>query len=261
MSQAATVASLKDLLRYPFTGPDWRNRFLIGSALILVSSFVPIVPLIFVFGYVLEVVRRTAKGEEPSLPSWHDWGKLAVDGLRALAVQLVFLLPGILIVVAGWILYMVASLAVPIVSPLGDSGALGVALFLLFGSLGIMFLGMAIGSLLALLGAIPLPAALAHLALHDRVLAGLRVREWWPILRANKLGYLVAWVVVAGLWAILYAVYMVVYYTVCLCCLLPVIMAPIIFYLALIGAALFGQAYHEGAEMVAVAGAGEVAAA
>ncbi len=253
MSKATTVASIKDLLRFPFQGPDWQNRFLIGSALVLLGSFIPIVPFIFVLGYVLELVRRAAQGEELTLPDWHDWGKLAVDGLRALAVQLVFLLPGLLIMVVGIGLYFVATFAMPLMSMAGESEAVVFSMFFLFGSMGIMFLGMAAGSLLLLLGAIPLPAALVHLSLHDKVSAGLRIREWWPILRANKLGFLVAWVIVGGVWAIVYAVYMVAYYTICLCCLLPVIMAPASFYLLLIGAAVFGQAYRDGAEMVAEA--------
>jgi hypothetical protein len=83
------------------------------------------------------------------------------------------------------------------------------------------------------------------------VAAAFRVREWWPLLRANKLGYLIAWVVVAGLMALSYAALIMVYYTLVLCCFIPLLMAPAGFYVSLVSAALFGQTYRESVAMLA----------
>jgi hypothetical protein len=71
------------------------------------------------------------------------------------------------------------------------------------------------------------------------------VREWWPLLRLNKLGYFAAWIVILGLLAAYYFVTSMAYYSLILCCLIPLISAPVSFYTLLIGAALFGQTYRE----------------
>lgn len=250
MSRPLSVSSLKDLFRYPFRGVDWKNRFLVGSALVLAGFFIPIVPLIFVCGYTLQVTRRTLQGEEPSLPPWADWGRLGVDGLRGLLVSFVYLLPGTALYFIGLGVYTACILVVPFLTaasgrasePAGAALALvGVGLFMLF---------TCAAMLLWLLGAVPLPVATAHFVARDSVAAAFYVREWWPLLRANKLGFFIDWVVLAGLSALLYLGYTLIAYTAVLCCLLPYLLAPALFYLALVGAAKFAESYREGAEMV-----------
>jgi hypothetical protein len=250
MSQTLTTASLKALFRFPFQGRDWKNRFLIGAGLNLASFFIPILPSIFVTGYSVEITRRAVAGEEPELPAWDDWGRLAIDGLRAWLVGLVYLLPGTLVLVAGMFAYFAGILAVPILSESASPDAAGLAGLLTLGSMGVFFLSLSVGMLLLFLGAIPLPAAIAHFVLKDEVAAGFRVRQWWPILRANALGYVVAWVVALGLYTVLAQALTIAYYTMVLCCLIPFLAAPVGFYLGLVGAALFGRTYHEGAGMV-----------
>lgn len=251
MSEAITTSSLKDVFKFPFQGPNWQSRFMVGAALTFANSFIPFVPLVFVYGYFLQVMRQAAKGEDLSLPAWDDWGKLGMDGLRAILVGLVYLLPGMLVFFGGMALYMAASFAFPLLmSGAQDESSLAVVWLMIFlASMVIMFVSMFIGSLLLMLGAIPMPVAMAHFVSQDKVSAAFRVREWWPLLRANKLGYFISWVVVAGLMAILYLAIMLAYYTIILCCLIPFLLAPISFYLLLVGSALFGQTYRESLAM------------
>lgn len=77
-----------------------------------------------------------------------------------------------------------------------------------------------------------------------------RFGEWWPLLRASKLGFFIAWVVVLGLITLLYLVFTLSYYTLILLCFLPVLVAPLSFYLMLVASALFGQTYRESRELV-----------
>ncbi len=56
MPDIAATSALKPLLKVPFQGPDWRNRFLIGSALLLAGFFVPLLPSIFVGGYTVAIM-------------------------------------------------------------------------------------------------------------------------------------------------------------------------------------------------------------
>ena len=67
-----------------------------------------------------------------------------------------------------------------------------------------------------------------------------RVHQWWQILKADKLGYFVAWVIVTGPGAVLYTGSMLLYSTMILCVLVPFMVAPTGFYVGLVGAVLFG---------------------
>ncbi len=247
MPQEIAVTSLKALFRFPFQGSDWRNRFLVGAALMFASFVIPIVPLPFVYGYVVRVMQQAIQGQELSLPAWDDWGRLAVDGLRVMLVGLVYFLPGMLVSFGGMAVYFGSSFALPVMMAGASESSellLGVPLLIL-ASMAIMFVSMFIGSLLFFLGAVPLPVATAHFVAQDKVAVAFRVREWWPLLSRNKLGWFIAWVIMMGLVGVLYLVTMMAYYTVVLCFLIPLLAAPIGFYLALMGAALFGGTYRE----------------
>ncbi len=242
------MASLREVFTFPFRGPDWKQPFIIGSVLLIVSFFIPILPLIFVCGYVLVVMRQAIRGNELTLPRWDDWGKLAGDGLRAMLVGFIYLLPGLLVASGGFALYLATTFAMPFAIEAGDE-TLWPLLF--FGSFAIMFLSMFLGTLLTLLGAIPLPIATAHFIDEDDLSAAFRFRQWWRLLRANPMGVFIAWVMVAGLMAIVYLVVLLAYYTLVLCCAVPFLASPIGFYVLLVSAAIFGRTYRESWRMVA----------
>ncbi len=235
---SSPISALKSVLRFPFQGTDWQGRFLIGSALLLAGYFVPIIPAIFVFGYVLDVMRRTILGEEPSLLPWQDWGRLFRDGLRAFAVSLVYLLPGNLIYLGGLGLYFVGNVAL---IPAMEQEAWGVGLFFVLFT--VFMIALFLGSLLILLGLIPLPVATAHFVAEDRLASAFHIRRWWSVLKDRRWEYLIAWLIVAGLALVLYFILYLLYYTICLCWLAPIATAPAAFYLMAVSAVLFGQAY------------------
>jgi hypothetical protein len=243
------MKALKALFQFPFQGTGWQNRFLVGSLLILAGFFVPVIPLLFVSGYALRVMRQAAEGHELALPEWGDLGGLALDGLRGLVVQLVYLLPGLLISFAVSGLYFVGSFAFPLLmSQVSENSGVAIVLPLLFlFSMGVFFVSLFLGSLLTILGVVPVPMALAHMMARNELGAAFRVRQWWPLWRANRMGYLIGWVVTAGLGAVLYVVVIVAYMSCLLCCLIPFLLAPAMFYLMLVTSAVFGQVYHEGA--------------
>ena len=98
--------------------------------------------------------------------------------------------------------------------------------------------------------AVGLPGG-GRLADEDRLGAAFRVRQWWQILKADKLGYFIAWVIVAGPGAVLYTGSMLLYSTMILFVLVPFLVAPTGFYVALVGAVLFGGSYRESAAALA----------
>lgn len=249
-----TISSLKTLFRFPFQGPDWRNRFIVGSVLSFAGCIIPIVPSIFVAGYLLQVMRRAIQGEELTLPAWEDWSRLGVDGLRALLVSLAYFLPGLIVFIGGLVLYFAASFSLPFFMNAADETSALAPLLLLLATMAIMFLSMFIGSILLLAGAIPWPMATAHFVAQDRVAAAFRVREWWPLLTRNGLGYFIAWVVTLGLAGVLYLGAMLAYYSLIGCFLIPFLAAPLGFYLALVGVALFGATYRESLDIQPTSG-------
>ncbi|HEY84273.1 MAG TPA: DUF4013 domain-containing protein [Chloroflexi bacterium] len=247
MSETITLSPLKTLFKFPFQGPDWRNRFIVGAALIFAGFAIPIVPGIFVFGYTLQIMRQVIEGRELELPAWDDWGKFGVDGLRLLVVGLAYLLPGLLVMFIGFAAYFGMLFSLPFINSANE----GAFMLLMFGSMGVMMLSMTLGMLLLILGFIPLPAATAHFVAEDKVSAAFKVRQWQSLIKVNKLGYFATWVVVLGLAMVLYQLFIVVYSTIILCWLLPLLIAPIGFYIQVVGAAVFAQTYRESKAMAA----------
>ena len=252
MSEATTLRGLKRFFTFPFEGPDWQKRFITGAALMAVSFVVPIIPAIFVSGYIMQVMRRAIEGKALALPEWEDWGKLGVDGLRYSVVGLMFMLPAILVYFGGIGIYMFSSMFLPLSMRMMEHGRGSFAVIPLFFvvSMLILFVSIFLGMILMLLGAIPLPAALAHFVAKDQVGAAFRFREWWPLLWRNKMGYFIAWVLCGGLVGMAYYGIMMLYATMVLCLLIPVLSAPLLFYLALVCAAVFGETYRESKSIV-----------
>ena len=115
MSAESSVAPLKRLLRFPFRDPRWQGKFVVGSALALAGSVIPIVPTLFVYGYFVRIMRQVLAGQAPTLPQWDDWGDLFRDGLRAFAIGLVYFLPAMVVWLAGMGLYFAGSFYLPAV--------------------------------------------------------------------------------------------------------------------------------------------------
>jgi len=250
VAEPLTMKSVKDILLFPFRGAEWRGRFLIGSALVLAGYVIPIVPLLFVCGYALQIMRRVAQGEDPALLPWDEWGRYAVDGVRSMAAAAIYLLPGFVVLAAGMGLYFASSFAMPGMyeNQILSSDPESVWPWVFLGGMSAMFLSMFLGTVLLAIGAAPLPMALAHLAMRDQFSAAFHPREWWPRVRANAAGYFAAWVVAAGLAAMLYFASTLLSYSVILCCVSPFLSAAGGFYLSLVSAALFGQFYRDSME-------------
>jgi hypothetical protein len=247
--QQTVTATLERYLTFPIQGVGWPRRFVTGSGLVLASYFVPIVPMLFVYGYTLRIMQASLQGQELTMPAWIDWGKLGVDGLRLSVISLAFSLPGLIVLAGGVALYVASMSLWPSAVALRWQGnsATGTALILvgLLSGMGLLLLTTLLGTLLIVAGGIVLPSATAHFVAKDRLVAAFRVREWWPLLRRNPTGYLSAWVIVFGLAAAVFVALNLSYYTIVLCCLIPFIGSPLTFYVMVVSAALFGETYRD----------------
>ena len=253
MNEPLTSNSLRAAFYFPFQRKDWIVPFIIGIALFFAGMIVPIIPTLFVYGYFAEVMRMSINGEEMVLPNWANWGKLFKDGLRCAGVGLVYLGPGIVVSMIGFVAYFVmiiASIALTPESSSYNSTSAGLSVLVMFAAMGTLFLSMFFGTILLLAGAIPLPAALAHFIAHDKLGSAFHLREWGRILRKDKWGYFIVWLLVVGLFGVLYLGFMLAYMTFILCFIGYLLLFPISFYIMLVSASLFGQHYRDSASLM-----------
>jgi len=254
MTESLSTQSLRSAFVFPFQSKDWLSRFVIGVVLLFAGMIIPVIPVVFVYGYMIEVMRQSIQSEALVLPEWTNWGRLFKDGLRSLAVILVFLGPAIVIFLLGILIYfttVVGSIALT-PDPSSNSALEGYAVLLMMGGMGVFFLSMFVSWFLLFAGAVPLPAAIAHFTARDKLSAAFHVREWTAIIRADKLGYFIAWVAALGLMSLIYLGFMLMYFTFIFCFVAYFIAIPVGFYMMLVSTVIFGQFYREGASKVNV---------
>jgi hypothetical protein len=246
MSINSTTQQLQNVFTFPFKDPDWFKKLTIGSLLILSGFIIPIVPILFVYGYCMRIMERIiVQGGELFLPEWDDWGKYFTDGARLFGAGMIYALPVIFLIFLGYLVAFLPSFLIPLTESMADTTTSAFAFFplllMLFG-VGLISIGMLIGILLGLV----VPAGLGHLVAKDRFSAAFQVNEWWPIFRANFAGFLVAFVILMGISMIFGFIFQIMYITIILCCLLPLVVSVFSMYVSLISMTLFAQAYSDG---------------
>lgn len=235
---------LNYLLTFPIKDEDARKQFLIGSLVFLTSFIVPILPVILATGYLMRIVRQVLDGEQPRMVEWNDWNGMLTDGARLFGVRLIFLLPLFLLLCP----LMVLSFATPLIIENAGQNADWIALVfpLFFGLFFLLYIP------LTLVISVILPVAEIHVTDKGEFAAGFRVREWWPIFRANLSGFLLA---LAISYAASFALTLMIQFlmlTLVLICLLPIILPVIGLYLSLVMYTAFAQAYKVGKEKLQI---------
>jgi hypothetical protein len=244
MQKPLTMNTVQSILEFPFKQPNGTQKIIVGAALTLLSFVVPILPGLVVTGYQAAIARRAIRTGELVMPEWDDWSTLLLDGLKVTGVLLIYLAPAILTFIFGYTGMMFTSVGAAIVE---DNSARELVPFmpiLMLGTFGgIALLG--VGLVLVFAAGLVLPAALMHMVATDSFAAAFRVREWGGLLRANLGGFLLGYVLLLGLSFVFSFVTQILYLTIILCCLMPVVMAVYSMYMGTIGSALFGQVYRE----------------
>jgi hypothetical protein len=154
---------LMEALEYPRRSEKVLETVLIGGVLTLLSFL--LVPLVFLAGYLIRVLDRTAHGDEEP-PVFDDWRELGVDGLKALAVGIVY---GLVPAVVVGVLVLISGL-----------GFMGGDAMATLGFLGLLVSFLA-GIVLTLAVAYLAPAALANVAEHRTIGAGFDLAELKPV--------------------------------------------------------------------------------
>jgi hypothetical protein len=169
-------------LRFTFDDPEWVPKILLGAFFTLLS--VVLVGAVFVIGYFLETLRRTARGEPRPLPGWTDLRGLLTDGLGGLAICIAHLLPLfplVFLMALAW-----GGVAAILETAQQTPSEIQTA-FMLY-----VITGYAFCTLLVLGLLLYLPVPLTRFALSKQVGAAFQFRENVDFIRRNQLGYVQA---------------------------------------------------------------------
>jgi hypothetical protein len=243
MAKKKPIADISQVLVFPFEDKAWVKKMAIASLLIFVS-FIPIIPIVFLLGYLAEIIRRIAvEGEAPSLPEWDDLSVYFQDGLRLFGAGALYLIPSSLLLIIGYV-----CMFIPIVIMETGSMSEGEGMILMIAGYLAGFGLMGIGAVLAMITGVILPVAGSHTVVKNDISAAFKFGEIWNILEANWRGFLVAFLIIIGGWVVLYYGSYLLVVTVILCCLYPFVLCFMSTYLALVGSALVADAYRVGVD-------------
>ncbi len=164
-------------LNYLRASDDAVRTVAIGGLLSILS--VLIIPIFFVLGYLVRVLRQTTTGnDEP--PVFDEWGDLGVDGAKAFVIAFVYsFVPLALLGIIGIFGIGVALLG------LGDSAAGG----LIGGTVALLLAVVAFAASLA--GIYVTPAALSNYVSTDRLAGGFAFGTIWAAISTKT--YAVGW--------------------------------------------------------------------
>ncbi len=87
---------------------DWIKKIAIGGVLTLVN-FIPIIPMMLMFGYQIRVAQNVIRGDDHPLPEWKDWGQLFIDGAIVWVAIFLYALPAILLTVCASLFIVVGA--------------------------------------------------------------------------------------------------------------------------------------------------------
>ena len=169
--------------------PAWLTKVLVGGLFTLLSAVLVGIP--FLLGYWGRTLKNVVAGHRHPLPEWDDLGGLFSDGLRLFGVYVVYALGLALAMGAVSCVLMVPFVAMGSAGGLDDGPE---ALFAALGGLGVLVFYFVV-FVVAILGAIYLPAAMARAALRDSFSEGFAWREVVSFIRANLGNYALALVI------------------------------------------------------------------
>ena len=179
----------EDALRFPWNGDRKLETLLIGGVLLLLSPL--LVPVLFVYGYLVRVIRRTDVGDTDEPPVFSEWGELLVDGVVGFIISLVyFLIPTAVITIGAVLFFIPVGIAG---SSVGDAGggiiAAGGAVIALF--------VVALSVLLSIAAMYLVPAAVAAFARTGRFGAAVSPSVLRPMLTSRR--YATGWAVAVAI--------------------------------------------------------------
>ncbi|MBN2048515.1 MAG: DUF4013 domain-containing protein, partial [Anaerolineaceae bacterium] len=252
MTGNSAFGKLSHVLAFPFRGERWLTNLLIAALLCFASSIVPLVPIIFLLGYLARIARDIleSSGEELELPEWNDWGRLFTDGLNLLGGTIIFWLP-----IAAVYLFSAFIWIIPAMFADGsgmNGPGTGFAIFMILSTLTQILISFVTVAFSLFIG-ITQPAFLTHLIAEKRFSAIFQFKAWWQIFRHNFTDFLLIFLLMIGLSYVYTMILFFLFFSIILCCLTPFFMAVGQAYLSVVYAAMVAYAYRFGAQKASLA--------
>lgn len=237
------MVSYGEAMKKPFS--DVKN-LIIG----IILSIIPIVNSTIVTGFAIESSGLSKTRPSKKMPEWKNWGHLFVQGLSAIVVQIIYLIPAILVLLVGFGLaigdissVLLGQVATPEVIDQIEAGEItdaqiqqmfGENWYLMLPSILRVAPILIVGFILALVATFLTPIAVLNSAKKKRFSAAFELGT--VIQKALTGKYVLAWLVVIVIGIILSAVLDFV----------PIVGPAIsMFVIGVIGYSLYGQVYKE----------------
>ena len=247
--ETPSMANFKNLLVYPFKDKDSSNKIIFGSLLIFASLIIPVLPLLFVLGYIMHIVKRIIDGDgQLGLPKWAEWSEYLKDGLKWFVVLLLYSVPVIILFFVGYFVYFLSFISLAAFEESANP-SLWVIILPFFG-MAILFLTIFVAIVLAMIEFIVLPAGFMHVVHTQKISSAFMFKEWLPILKKNFLGFMVAIIFSFGFYYFMLMAFSALYMSVVFCFVIPFTLAPLTFLMWLWTIPLFAQAYKDGRPVV-----------
>lgn len=184
---------------------DWMKKLGIGALL----GMIPIINMA-VFGYQIQIARNVRQGDKRPLPTWDEFGSLLVDGLRFLAVILIYMLPVMIVYfavfgVAIFSMFTMESAAYNAGSYAYDDAAFSAM------PLAAMMISMMCIMPYSLLIWLLYPLFFIQIARRESLKACFDFREMWALFRAQPVNYFIIVAIMFGLYMGLSIVMMPIY--------------------------------------------------
>jgi hypothetical protein len=227
MEKSFNTLGLQTLLGFPFKDKKGVSKFLIAALFLIFSGF--IVPALFLIGWYMRIAKNVMVTKTlGDLPEWDEWGRMILDGLKLVAVMIIYYLPALILSLISFTLSLV-----PVIGWISG----GILSWLTW--------------LFAIAITIFVFPAILNMIDKGTFGAAFHFKEWYANLKANFVGYLVVYLIVAGVYALLAVILGVVFSTVILLCLVPLVIIAVALYIGMISYAVLGQVWVEGEEKLA----------
>lgn len=191
----------REKFKFPFKDKRWWVKILI--------SIVPIANL----GYLLRILKDAKEGKEQVLPEWEGWEDLFKNGIMALIIWIVYLIP------------------IAILNILGAAPGVG----MLFNLLSVLA-GIIIGPVVAI--------ALCKYLETEQLKDAFKIQDIIEKLKVNIKDYLIVAVVFGILFALLGVICFASIFTLCLFPIIMVLLFYVAFYLKIIVIRIYGEIYR-----------------
>lgn len=224
---------------FPFEDEKVWNKLIIAAVVGLLSIF--LVPVLIFYGIGLRVMKTTIETGEPELPDFADIGGLLGDGLKAVAVLLVYSLPLIVLIVGFTVLIIALTAGAAAVTGDSDAFGAGAALMINLATFGLVMLSVPLSLATQFFAGV----ATTRLAVSGKLADAFQLGEVWQLTKDGVKHFALAYLVYLAVGLAISFVSQILVFTIIFLCLLPFLIGPYYMYLFSVQGVLFGQAYRE----------------